>query len=84
MQTVWGPKNEKKIDKDLEQTTPNAASPYRLTEPAVYEPENTKPASSLERPLPVRNPKPTDKGDALKLAQSETVIVSLSCKVRNF
>ena len=68
MQAFWGPKIEKKIDEDLEQTIPNSASPYRLTEPAVHEPEITKPASSLKRPLLVRNPKPMDKGEALQIS----------------
>lgn len=68
MQAFWGPKIEQKIDDDLQQTIPNAANSYRLTEPAVYEPENTKPASSLKRPLPDCNPKPTEKGKASQIS----------------
>jgi hypothetical protein len=67
MQTFWGPKIENKIDEDLEQTIPNAANLYRLTEPAIYEPENTKSTSSLERPLPVSNPQ-TEKGEASQIS----------------
>lgn len=68
MQAFWGPKIEQKIDEDPQQTIPNAANSYRLTEPAVYEPENTKPASSLKRPLPDCNPKPTEKGKASQIS----------------
>ena len=68
LQAIWGPKIEKKIDEDLEQTIPNAANLYRLTEPAIYEPENTKPTSSLESPLPVCNPKQTEKGKASQIS----------------
>jgi hypothetical protein len=39
-----------------------------LTKPAVYEREITEPASSLKMPLPVRNPKPMDKGEALQIS----------------
>ncbi|CAP79202.1 hypothetical protein PCH_Pc06g02090 [Penicillium rubens Wisconsin 54-1255] len=68
MQAFWEPKIEKKIDEDLEHTIPNAANLYRLTEPAIYEPENTKSTSSLERPLPVCNPKKTEKGEASQIS----------------
>jgi hypothetical protein len=47
VQPFLGPKFEQKINEDLEQVTPIAASPYRLTEPAVNEPENTKPSKGL-------------------------------------
>ncbi|KAJ5990351.1 hypothetical protein N7522_010558 [Penicillium canescens] len=66
MQAFWEPKTEQKIEEDLEQTLPNAANLYSLTEPAIYEPENTKSASSL--PLPVCNPKQTEKGEASQIS----------------
>ncbi|CDM37274.1 unnamed protein product [Penicillium roqueforti FM164] len=63
-----GPKIEQKIDEDLQQTIPNTTNSYRLTEPTVYKPENTKPTSSLKRPLPDCNPKPTEKGKASQIS----------------
>lgn len=71
LQAFWGPAIEQKIDENLEQTTPNAVNHYTLIEPAVYEPGNTKPASSLRRPPPVYSPKPTQKGEASKISSIE-------------
>jgi hypothetical protein len=71
IQAFWGPKTEQKIDENLEQTVPNAVSPYTLTEPAVYEPENIKPASSLRRPPPVCSPKPTEKRETSRTSSIE-------------
>lgn len=71
LQVFWEPTIERKIDENLERTIPNSASPYTLNEPAVYEPESTKPASSLRRPPPVYSPKPTEKAEASKISSIE-------------
>lgn len=71
LQAFWAPGIERTIDEDLEQTIPNAANPYTLTEPAVYELENIKPAPSPRMPLPVCNPKPTEKEEASKISSIE-------------